>query len=150
MKNNIFLSGLLITIFCTISCSDFNKQDQSQAKEEIAKAEKNFEKMVAEKGIAEAFTFFADSNAVIKRSEDSLIRGKTNIQNYYADDYYKTATVSWTADFIEVSKEGDLGYTYGKYTWQKKDSSGNLNESHGIFHTVWKKQKDGSWRYVWD
>ena len=31
-----------------------------------------------------------------------------------------------------------------------KDSTGKTNENRGAFHTVWKKQKDGSWRYVWD
>ena len=103
-----------------------------------------------EKGIAEAFWYYADSNAVIKRKNDSLIKGKEAIKNFYSDNFYKTATVSWSPDFIDVSGNGDLGYTYGKYLWQSKDSSGKINESRGIFHTVWKKQKDGSWRYVWD
>jgi ketosteroid isomerase-like protein len=31
-----------------------------------------------------------------------------------------------------------------------KDSVGNKKDFKGIFHTVWKKQKDGSWKYVWD
>jgi len=106
--------------------------------------------MAAEKGIAEAFYFFADSNAIIKRQHDTLIKGRENIRNYYAADYYKTASVSWSPDFIEVAESGDLGYTFGKYLWQSKDSTGKANESRGVFHTVWKRQIDGTWKYVWD
>jgi len=51
---------------------------------------------------------------------------------------------------VDASETGDMGYTYGKYTWQSKDSSGKVDEAKGVFHTVWKKQKDGSWKYVWD
>jgi ketosteroid isomerase-like protein len=58
--------------------------------------------------------------------------------------------VKWSPDFIDVSKEGDMAYTYGKYVWQSPDSTGKMNVSNGIFHTVWKRQVDGSWKYVWD
>jgi len=46
-----------------------------------SQTEKAFEKMASEKGLAEAFYYFADENAVIKRGNDSLIIGKENIRN---------------------------------------------------------------------
>ena len=106
--------------------------------------------MAAEKGIAEAFWYYADSNAVIKRDNDSLIQGKENIKNYYSAEFYKTATAKWSPDFIDVAEKGDMGYTFGKYTWESKDSSGETSMFNGVFHTVWKKQKDETWKYVWD
>lgn len=106
--------------------------------------------MAAEKGVAEAFAFFADSNAVIKRQNDSLIHGKEGIRNYYMNPFYKNAVAKWSPDFVDVSTNGDLAYTYGKYTWEFKDSAMKSNFYSGVFHTVWKKQNDGSWRYVWD
>jgi ketosteroid isomerase-like protein len=121
-----------------------------KAKTEIAQAEKDFEKMAAEKGIAEAFWFYADSNAVIKRNNDSIIHGKEGIKGFYSNDFYKSASVKWSPDFIEASADGNMGYTYGKYLWQSKDSTGKPIEFRGIFHTVWKKQPDGTWKYVWD
>lgn len=114
------------------------------------RAEKEFEKMASEKGIAEAFWFFADSAAVIKRQNDTLIYGKEEIRKYYSNDFYKNAGVAWTPDFIDVDEEGNLGYTYGKYVWTTKDSSGRTGEYRGVFHTVWKRQANGEWRYVWD
>ncbi|MEP7107947.1 MAG: hypothetical protein ABI760_08190 [Ferruginibacter sp.] len=140
-------------LFCRLlfyTCKTETNNLSEEAKKEIAKAEKDFEKMAAEKGIAEAFWYYADSNAVIKRGNDSIIRGKAGIKNFYEAGYFKTAIVKWSPDFIDAAQDGEMGYTFGKYYWESKDSSGKINEARGIFHTVWKKQPDGSWRYVWD
>lgn len=106
--------------------------------------------MVHEKGITEGFYYFADSMAVINRGNDSLIYGKENIHHFYTLKNYSNASVNWTPDFIQVSGDGTLAYTYGKYVWTFKQEDGLTKEFRGIFHTVWKKQKDGSWKYVWD
>ncbi len=106
--------------------------------------------MALELGIAEAFYFFADTNAVILRENDSLIIGNENIRNYYESKNLSNAAVNWSPDFIEVSDCGTLAYTYGKYIWKTRNESGESIEVNGVFHTVWKKQKDGSWKYVWD
>ena len=148
---SIIKSHLTIITLCLLcSCQTDSNGLREKATEEIAQAEKDFEKMAAEKGIAEAFWYYADSNAVIKRENDSLIQGKENIKNYYSAEFYKNASVKWSPDFIDVAEKGDMAYTYGKYIWQSKDSSGKTNEFKGVFHTVWKRQKDGNWKYVWD
>ncbi len=140
----------ILTAFLLPSCSTKSSKSTEAIKKDIMNAEKDFEKMAAEKGIAEAFGYYADSNAVIKRSNDTLITGKENIRNYYSGEFYKTAKVNWTPDFVEVSEKGDMAWTYGKYLWISTDSSGKTEEFKGVFHTVWKKQVDRSWKYVWD
>ena len=107
--------------------------------------------MASEKGIAAAFAYYAAPDAIIKRGNDSLIYGKTGITNFYSKDGYKKAVLKWAPDFVDAAESGDLGYTFGKYTWQLKDEQGNIiQEAKGIFHSVWKKQPDGSWKFVWD
>ena len=124
--------------------------DPASWRAEIFQAEKSFEQTAADKGIAEAFYIFADDSAVIKRAKDSLVFGKEAIRNFYSDSGFLQARVTWTPDFIHVSSDGTLGYTYGKYTWKMKGENGDTLVSHGHFHTVWKRQPDGSWKYVWD
>lgn len=148
-KNILVLLPCLIFIGCNNKTSSENNSRET-AIEEIRKAETDFEAMVKSKGIAEGFSFFADSNAVIKRQNDSLIHGKQGIQNYYNGSVFNNATVTWKADFIDASGKGDMGYTYGNYTWVATDSTGKTSTFKGVFHTVWKKQADGSWKYVWD
>jgi ketosteroid isomerase-like protein len=138
------LTGMLLMASCR------HARNREEIKDEIFQTEKAFEKMAAEKGIAEAFYFFADENAVIRRGNDSLISGKENIRVYYENTTGKNATVNWTPDFVDVSDCGTLGYTYGRYVWKIKDEAGAIVEYKGIFHTVWKKQADKSWKYVWD
>lgn len=141
-----FLFGVVLVLIFSCNAS----VEKESLIKEIFNSEKAFEKMCAEKGIAEAFYFFADDNAVIKRENDTLIIGKEQIKEYYDKEFYKTAKVNWAPDFIDVSKDGTLAYTYGKYLWISKDEKGNAVEYRGVFHTVWKRQKDNTWKYVWD
>ena len=138
---------LIICIPLLVSCTQ--KPSVDAAKNEILQTEKEFEKMVSDKGLAEAFYYFADDNAVIKRGNDSLITGKENIKSFFDKNSNPKAKLSWTPDFIEVSECGTLGYTYGKYIFTIQDSTGKNIENRGIFHTVWKK-RNNEWKYVWD
>jgi ketosteroid isomerase-like protein len=150
-KNHLRMKTLYLltfSIFLTPSCTNYSNKDE--LKKEIFNTEKAFEKMASEKGVAQAFYYYADENAVIHRENDTLIQGKENIKTYYKKIDAKNPTVKWTPDFVDVSDCGTLGYTYGKYVWKIKNSNGEVVEHKGIFHTVWKKQKDKNWKYVWD
>lgn len=130
-----------------LSCRQ--KADPDVTRDEVFRTEKAFEKMVADKGITEAFYYFADENAVIKRGKDSLITGKENIRKFYEKNRNPDAKLNWTPDFIGVSECGTLAYTYGQFIFSVQDSSGKTTENRGIFHTVWKKNNN-EWKYVWD
>jgi ketosteroid isomerase-like protein len=148
MKNLIFT---LIGFGLLISCSPKTEtKNLVPLKEQVVKAEDDFKNLSQSKGIAEAFYTFADDNAVIKRENDTLIRGKENIKKYYSNPKFKKASVTWKPDFVEVSKDGEMAFTYGEYIWTVTDSLGNKQDFKGVFHTVWKRQKEGSWKYVWD
>ena len=146
MKNAVLL---FLVVICTTSCETKIKT-KPELEAEVFKAESDFKNLSLTKGISEAFYTFADNNAVIKRENDTLIHGKENIKKYYSNRKFKKASVTWKPDFVEVSADGAMAFTYGKYTWTVEDSLGNKKDFKGVFHTVWKKQKDGSWKYVWD
>lgn len=146
MSRNTMILALLV-FFAWTACTD--NKNHILLNDEIYATEKAFERMASERGIAEAFYFYADQHAVIKREGDSMITGKENIKDYYARQSLLHAVVNWTPDFIDVAESGDLAYTYGRYTWSF-GNNGDTTRLRGVFHTVWKKQPDGSWRYVWD
>lgn len=139
-----------VLVFAMALAAFFQQTETADAKTEITNAEKAFNELVKSKGIAEGFYQFAANDAVIKRENDTLIKGRDNIRKYYSNPKLKNASVVWTPDFVDVSKDGTMGYTYGKYVWTIKDSTGKAADYKGVFHTVWKKQPDGSWKYVWD
>ena len=151
ISSYLTLSIICLSMFFFVSCKPkTNAADINELKEKIVKIEKEFETTVKEKGIQEAFYEYADSNAVIKREDDRLIKGKELIKLYYQNPAYLKDSVSWKPDFVEVSDDGTLAYTYGIYVWKVKDSVGKETIYKGVFHTVWKKQTDGTWKYVWD
>ena len=120
--------------------------DDEKSKSEVMRVERDFAQMAKDKGMAEAFYAFADDSAVIRRGQ-KIFKGKEAIRFFY-NEQQQSGELQWFPDFADAS--GDLGYTYGQFIYAEKDSMGKVNETKGYFHTVWKKQKDGSWKFVWD
>ena len=148
MKYCLYLALFLSLGACVTQTRD-EPVDPDEIKKEVVAAEKAFEEMAEDQGIAEAFYYFADSSAVILRGNE-LHAGKDNIRSFCEDNVPDDVILKWTPTFVDVSASGDMAYTYGNYTYTITDSTGNTRSSNGIFHTVWKKQPDGSWRFVWD
>lgn len=112
-------------------------------------AERLFCEHAAEKGVQDAFLAFAAKEAVINRN-DKIYAGKEEIRQYFEAGTMKNVDLKWKPDYVDVSDSGDLAWTYGKYTFSGENAEGKIVEAEGIFHTVWKRQSDGSWKYVWD
>jgi ketosteroid isomerase-like protein len=58
--------------------------------------------------------------------------------------------LTWSAYFTDVSEDGTLGYNYGRYDSRRPGSDGQEIVRGGWFLSIWKRQPDGSWRYVMD
>lgn len=143
MKHLLFCALIVLT-----ACHKPSTNDIEKTKLDVIATEVAFEKMVKEQGIGAGSDYFADSNAVINRYT-FLLKGKEAISKHYRG-IDQTVKLEWTADFVDVAASCDLAYTYGHYTFSQIDSTGQLFTKTGYFHTVWKKQSDGSWKYVWD
>lgn len=151
MKTRIRLILILFTILAS-SCSTKNNEGSTeQWKDEIIATEKAFAKMAEDKGIPQAFLAYAADDAVLLRN-NKLIIGKDSLRSSFenAEAQNNNVSLTWEPDFVDVSASGDLGYTYGTYLYVTTDSTGAKNEVKGVFHTVWKRQPDGKWKYVWD
>jgi ketosteroid isomerase-like protein len=152
MKTWVFLALVQFSFF-GMRCSG-PKTDNKSLTGEVFAMEKAFEKMCADSGVAVAFAHFAAPAAVIKRQArsgaDSLITGPDAIRNAYSNPFYANAKVKWTPDFVSVSEDGTMAWTHGKYRWAIPQTGGDSVRFEGVFHTVWERQRDGAWKYVWD
>lgn len=142
MKISITVSLACMLLSCAPS------PDLQQAAKQVEEAELAFAKLAGEKGVDLAFYEYAAPEAVINRG--GIIKGKDAIRKFYEPSAKEGIQLSWKPDTVIVAGSADLAYTYGKYTLIRKDSVGNSLTSSGIFHTVWRKQPDGSWKFVWD
>lgn len=141
-----FIFGFLLFSSCTAAVDQKKVQ---KAKEEILQTERDFQTMAGSKGLPEAFSYYADSSACLNRG-GIIVHGKDSIRIFYTGPGFKEARLEWKPELVEVSASADLGYTYGNYLYTSKDSAGLMIRSEGVFHTIWKRQADGTWRYVWD
>ncbi|MBR8534783.1 DUF4440 domain-containing protein [Carboxylicivirga sediminis] len=137
----------LILLIAFVSCTP-KTNTMTNYQEEVKQTELAFAQMAKESGVAAAFLFFAAEDAVIMRNKQ-LIKGKVAIQTYFEENAnsYRDIELKWHPDKIDVAASGDLAYTYGNY---QLINHANGETSEGIFHTVWKRQSDGQWRFVWD
>ena len=145
--NILLYAGLLAFVF--ISCQENDTRSAKMVKQEILATEAAFDSLATVEGIKYAFLAYADKEAVISRN-NKLYKGKEAIANYFDSQALTKVQLHWRPEFVEVAQAGDLAYTYGKYTFSAVDSAGEIINSSGIFHTVWKRQPDGSWKFVWD
>jgi len=104
--------------------------------------------MSVEKGMQAAFDYYMAENAVIYRPEAKVFDGREAILPLFPAD--KSSTLEWKPTFVDVAASGDLGYTLGTYILTYADAEGNKKQGSGHYVTIWKRQKDGSWKYVFD
>lgn len=153
MKSRFYPAELIFGLFIillfsfVISCS--SPKTKAEVENEVRETEFKFCERAGENGIAEAFLFYAAEDAVLNRN-DVLIKGKEEIKKYFDKQTIRDIKLEWAPDFVDVAASGDIAYTFGKYTFSGISAKGDSIKSSGIFHTVWKKQTDGSWKYVWD
>jgi len=115
--------------------------------EDLIKLDKKFSDLSRERGMKYAFMEYAADSAVLLQRNIMPIVGKEAIYKTFEAFSDTGFTLTWEPLFAEISKSGDLGYTYGLYTHLVK--SGN-SQARGKYVTIWKRQADGSWKYILD
>jgi len=117
--------------------------------ETLKQLEGEFMKAAAEKGSAGYMSYYAD-DAVEVPNNAPVIHGKVNIAKDMAFLDDKTNHLTWSPLGADISDSGDLGYTYGNYEFTSNDKDGKAVVDRGKYTSIWKKQKDGSWKVVLD
>ncbi len=78
------------------------------------------------------------------------LEGKKAIGDFNTTHPDTSFTLQWTPLKAEVAASGDLGYTFGGWTMKAKTKAGHDTSLYGNYITIWQKQADGTWKYVYD
>ena len=116
-------------------------------KTELLNVDREFSKMSEKKGIFKAFKYYADDKAIIYRDKQHPFSGKNSIVELMKDS---KGELSWEPFKADIAESGDLGYTLGKYEYTGKALDGKETKFFGYYVSIWKKQADGNWKYVFD
>jgi len=137
MKNLI----LLIVIFNLTFCKSSVKPDKQQ----LLEADRMFSTTSVTKGYNLAFIEFAHPEAVLLRQNSMPVVGKENVNLLFEKADTTGIDFTWEPIAGNIALSGELGYTYGIYTF-KKDT---VTEK-GTYVSIWKKDSKGNWKYILD
>lgn len=104
----------------------------------------------AAKDLERYVSFYADDAAVFFPGTP-MVTGKDAIRKT-TDALFATAgfSLSFQTAKVEVSRGGDLAYTYGTNTVTMNDPKGKPVTDKGKYVAVYRKQADGTWKVVAD
>ena len=119
--------------------------DLGREREALLAADRAFDSTVAATGLEGWVGFFADSGRQVDAYGDFLV-GRAAIRDHMRGLLTdSTRSLRWTPDHAEVSGDGTLGYTWGRWTLSRRGPDSVPELGRGRYLTVWRKQADGSW-----
>lgn len=102
--------------------------------------------MSEKNGMHAAYIDYIDSNGVLIRNNAQPLVG-ANAIDYIIRQEDSDITFSRKPRHAELSKSGELGFTYGIYA-KKYHSLDTI--LYGSYSSIWKKQSDGKWKLLLD
>jgi ketosteroid isomerase-like protein len=145
----MFVVVLLVAVIVLPNTRPFASASPKASADMLRQLEAEFMKATGERGSQGYLSYYAD-DAVLVPNGGPLIQGKVNIAQTMGFLDEKENHLTWTPVGADISRSGDLGYTYGTYQFLSKEKDGKPVVDHGKYTSIWKKQVDGSWKVVLD
>jgi ketosteroid isomerase-like protein len=115
----------------------------------IRAADIEFSNDAAKYGTGEAFGRYAAEGAQMFSGAGELVTGPGAIAELFGP-LIDGSSLVWHPVHGEMATSGDLGFTVGYAVFNGKREDGTPLVRYSKYLTVWKRQRDGSWRYVVD
>jgi ketosteroid isomerase-like protein len=141
--------SLLLLALSFFSCrlpENKNEKTSPEDKLKMMDADRGFSKMSKEEGMKKAFINYIDDDGVLLRPNQYPLMGAEAI-DYLTRINDTSFTMEWEPQKGYVANSGELGYTYGVFTLTPSTQDTVL---YGTYVSIWKKQVDGSWKFVLD
>ena len=123
------------------------KAPEQSPLEKMVATERAFAKQSEEQGTRESFMAFIADDGILFRP--TAVKGKQWMKEHPVPPSDKRPLLSWYPAIAGVALAGDLGYTTGPWEY-KNDIHDASPVAWGNFLTVWKRQRDSSWKFAID
>lgn len=147
-RTSVFAASAL-AIVALAGCS--KSVDTSKEADAIRLGESQWNGSIASKDVAGFMTHYAP-NVVMMDPGAPLVSGSQAAQTAM-NETFKDPNFSliFSADRVEVAKDGDMAYSQGHFTESQTDPTSHAKVTQsGSYVTVYEKQADGSWKAVAD
>jgi ketosteroid isomerase-like protein len=115
----------------------------AEAVRALVEAEKKFYETGQEKGTRAAFLEFLAEDVIIFRP------GPVNGRESWTKRPETGFDLVWEPTFAAIARSADFGYDTGPAKWRANKKEEKFS-GFGHFISIWKKQKDGSWKVALD
>lgn len=106
-------------------------------------AEKRFYQTGQERGTRAAFLSFLADDGIVFRP------GPVNGKEAWEKRAETGLDLVWEPTLAVIARRGDFGYDTGPAKWRANKKENEFS-GYGHFISIWKKQKDGSWKVALD
>lgn len=120
----------------------------AEAEQRVRAADSLFSDLLYRMGTSYAFASTAAPDGVLL-GEPRIVVGPREIQEYL-DETAGQSSLSRQPLYAWVASSRDLGFTVGEYTITARGQSGAAVQRFGKYLTVWRRQSDGTWKFVVD
>jgi ketosteroid isomerase-like protein len=148
MRLPIYQAAALTSVMLFMSGCDDAKRHERMVRE-LIEVDREFSRQSVEKGAHESFLMYIDDSCVLLRPNREPVIGRKKIEEIYSKPD-TSFSLTWEPLDADISKSEDLGYTYGTYTVQMDSPEGTSVTKEGTYVTIWKKDKNGDWKFVLD
>jgi len=136
-RSFLFLAGLVLAI------QTVGAETALDSVRAMVDAEKKFYQTGQEQGTRAAFLAFLADDGIVFRP------GPVNGKEVWSKRQETGLDLVWEPTFAVMARSGDFGFDTGPSKWRGKKSDQKFT-GFGHFVSVWKKQKDGSWKVALD
>lgn len=143
------VSSIFLLFLFFQSCEDKKVEssiDPAVAVTKLLETDRAFSRLSERAGMKAAYIDYIDSNGVLLKPGQVPVVG-ANAIDYLIQQNDTAFSLTRQPQSGVVAASGDLGYTYGIFSYRLKS---NDSTQYGSYVTIWKKQRDGTWKFVLD
>lgn len=129
----------ILLAFALVGAAACTRMEERPDAGAVVQAERAFAADAAQRGWVAAFeTWSAEDALIVSRAPASARQSLAQVDEATRAD----RSLAWAPEFAGISHDGAFGFTTGPYN----DGAG----SYGRYFTVWRRQPDGAWRWIFD
>ena len=150
IKPFVFALAFLLAPFGLVSAQTTKTTDADLAAVRKAIDAGNAEWIAGQKaGDAERMASLFDKNGSQFGAKGQVIRGRNAVHDRFAERFKANGpALDFTITTLEVWLVDDLAYESGNYTVKLRPQGKDVVSFSGKYVTVWRHQRDGSWK-IW-
>jgi ketosteroid isomerase-like protein len=133
------MRAIVLASFLLAACAAGGSHNEAPSAAPLIAAERAFAADAAVRGWAAAFRRAAASDAITLSPDP--VNAQENLAQFEGNG---ETTLDWRPAYAGVSRSGDFGFTTGPF--QIRGREGIV----GHYFTVWRRQDDGSWKWIFD